>query len=199
MTTLTYNPLAMSARLMPDGKAAVVQGDHVIRPGFRAIEYASEYLTKVRAHEGPIEWLFDGDYDNLDQVAHLWDAYQARYAEITSTGGYPYNSRFQGLPGAAGPHEDTAIYLLQTTRHRRDNAERLAVFEAEGFEPIGPMDPHGVVRGDVLMVDTNGAPGLVHRGARVLADGDGHPYAVLPKGKRTNGYSTFGQKVLVKR
>lgn len=196
---LTYDPAAMSVARLDDGKYAVCQGDAVIRRGFRTEKYADECLDKIRAHDGPIEWLFDGDYDNLDQVAHLWDAYQARHDEVTADGGYPYNALFAGLPGAAGPHEDTAVYLLQRTRHRRHDEARVAEYVAEGFEPLPPMDPHGVVRGDVLMVDSNGSPGLVYRSARVLANGDGNPYAVLPKGKRTNGYSTFGHKVMVKR
>lgn len=76
---------------------------------------------------------FDRDYKNLAQVEEFLPAFLVVYAELVGNRGFVYNDDFRGRvagivmePGhvhrqpACGCSEDTAIYLLQTLKRRRD-------------------------------------------------------------------------------
>lgn len=147
-------------------------------------------------------FVFDKNYDNLDQVAHLWDAYEARYNELVEAGRYPYNDDFKGhIPGAEGPNEDTAIYLLQSTRHVRDYHARVQSLRDQGYTE--PVDTSEGTRkfasvAHVTMCYGNYGQVHVHDNARVIFSG-GAASAILPKGARTRGYRVSGAEyVLVK-
>lgn len=153
-------------------------------------------------------FVFDNDYDNLDQVAHLWDAYAARYRELEKAGTYPYNDLFKGhLEGlvADDRNEDTAIYLLQVTRRKREYEEQVRSLREQGYtEPT--VDPGSGNR--LTKYASVAIVGLQYRqyGRVQVVDGgrvhtrDGIATTVLPKGARTRGYRVpDGGYVLVKR
>lgn len=158
----------------------------------------------------PSPFVFDKDYRNLDQVAHLWDAYATRYQELAAAGRYPYNADFKGrIDGlvADDKSEDTAIYLLQTMRHIREfDAEVQALKDAGYVEP--DVKPRGITEtryASVAFIRRNyygGRSGTVTilSSARVIVR-EGVVDSVLPKGARTRGYVVGGlvrNDVLVK-
>lgn len=144
-------------------------------------------------------WTFNRNYKDLDQVAEFFDAYMAVFRELEAAGEYPYNASFEGrIPGIEGPGEETAVYLLQHTRHMRDYRAKVDAYRADGFEPL-----------DVFPETATRFAGVVHYGWRNGEDGIDEwsdarlltfqgQRVVLPKGRRTNGFSLSG-KVLVKR
>lgn len=159
----------------------------------------------------PAPFVFDKDYRNFEQVAHLWDAYDARHRELVAAGRYPYNADFKGkIDGlvADDKNEDTAIYLLQVTRHIREFDAEVQALRDEGYAAPEVNSPdttvtkyssvalirrhyHGGRSGDVKLLSS----------ARVIAR-HGEVEAVLPKGARTRGYALNGtvqSEVLVKR
>lgn len=159
----------------------------------------------------PAPFIFDKDYRNLNQVAHLWDTYESRHQELVAAGRYPYNADFKGkIAGlvADDKNEDTAIYLLQTMRHIREfDAEVQALKDAGYAEP--DVKPRGVTETkytSVAFIRRNyygGRSGTVTilSSARVIAR-EGVVDSVLPKGARTRGYVVGGfvrNDVLVKR
>lgn len=149
----------------------------------------------------PAPFVFNKDYRNIDQVAHLWEAYDARHQELVAAGRYPYNSDFKGqIDGlvADDKNEDTAIYLLQTTRHIREfEAEVQALKDAGYVEP--EVKPRGIIQtryASVAIIRRSyhgGRSGEVKvlPSARVVVR-DGVLDSVLPKGARTRGYVVGG-------
>lgn len=165
----------------------------------RTREHAWAKVAAWLEHDGPTAWLFNGEYDDLDQVHHAWPEYITAMNEV-GRNGFAYNSDLMGrIPSIAGPTEETGVYLLQKTGHEvRDYLATLALLD-DGYEWVDDMEPNAVIRGDVVLVPTGRGPGEVYEGARLIAGGDGKPHAVLPKGARTNGYSARVGRVLVKR
>lgn len=144
-------------------------------------------------------WFFNRDYKDLEQVAEFLPAYLDVFRELEAAGQYPYNHSFKGrIPGIEGPAEDTAIFLLQQTRHMREYEAQVDAYRADGYEPLDvfPETPtrfagvvhYGWRNGEDGIAQWTDARLLMFNGARV----------VMPKGKRTNGYRLDG-KVLVKR
>lgn len=142
-------------------------------------------------------FVFDGDYDNLDQVAHLWEAYAAQHHTIRRLGRYPYNDSFKGrIDGlvADSKNEDTAIYLLQVTRHIREHQARVQNLRDEGYaEPELPATGTYHLRYTSIAIigaqyhqGRDGTITIVDGGRIVTTDGT--PQYVLPKGARTRGY-----------
>lgn len=156
----------------------------------------------------PAPFVFDRDYSNLDQVAHLWDAYTVRHQELASAGRYPYNIDFKGkIDGlvADDKNEDTAIYLLQVTRHIREHEARVQALRDQGYEElqVPPEGHHQIRHGSVALVGRQyhqGRDGTVQviDAARVVTC-DGEVTAVLPKGARSRGYRVGDGYVLVKQ
>lgn len=154
-------------------------------------------------------FVFDKDYDNLAQVAHLWDAYAARRAELESAGEYPYDDSFKGhIEGlvADDRNETSAIFLLQVTRRVREYEEKVQALHAQGYiEPVVPLDgDHLTKYASVALVGrqySGGKYGTVtmFAAARVYTR-SGQVCAVLPKGARTRGHSASSPSyVLVKK
>lgn len=86
-------------------------------------------------------WTFNRNYKDLGQVAAFYPAYLAVYEELAAAGKYPYNDEFRGrVAGIEGPAEDSAIYLLQTTRHVREHQARLAAYRADGWRDLDPAE-----------------------------------------------------------
>lgn len=145
---------------------------------------------------GPFTW--NGRYERA-QVEAYFEAYMVVYRELRDAGQYPYNDCFKGrIPGIAGAHEDTAIYLLQGLRKLREEAERLEKLESElrqltslaattRFKRVVLYWPEHYVGGTGRFLELESA--------RVLPGIDGTPQAVLPKGKRTHGHRVDGARV----
>jgi hypothetical protein len=143
----------------------------------------------------PAPFTFDRDYSNFAQITPYYPAFTARMAELEAAGRYPYNAEFKGHLGVEDDKaEDTAIYLCQTLTHIHDDALKVNAFIAEGGRFITADDkPTGRV--DVAMFGwySGGSGFRVHRDVRlVYRPGAALPYALLPKGRRTNGFAIEG-------
>lgn len=133
-------------------------------------------------------------------MAEFFPTYMAVYEEITAAGHYPYDSSFKGrIPGITGPSEDTAIYLLQGTRHLRELQVQIDAALADGCEPLDSLDVETKFSRVIHYGFYMGGTGWQEwKNARLIPHDSGSIKAVLPKGKRTHGHYVSG-KVLVKR
>lgn len=150
----------------------------------------------------PTRFVFNRNYQDLDQVAHLWDAYQARYQELTAAGRYPYDADFKGaIDGldADDKNEDTAIYLLQSTRRAHEFDARVQDLHFRGFtapELSPTTKPDTVVETRYTQVALirriyqHGRDGEIQvlDAARVRTR-NGRVIEVMPKGARTRGHT----------
>lgn len=153
--------------------------------------------------------------DNWDgQVSALaeqhYDAYAAVLAEMTEAGEYPYNDSFRGRigdldqytdkrPGVYGTMQDAVIYEMQRMRDDKAMHAQVDAFVAEGAEPIGKLD--GPTRYSKVMCYgfySGGGGVQTFEDVRVVPNADGTPYAVLEKGKRTNGKMLQGTVIGVR-
>lgn len=144
-------------------------------------------------------WRFNKKYKDLAQVETFLPSFMARLQELEAAGKYRYNASFKGhIPGIEGPDEDSAIYLLQNLE--RWNAEQAneAALIADGYEYVTELASMRKYSHIVLIRTREMGLGWVdYRNAR-LVPREGKPWAILPKGKRTNGYSVSDRKVLAK-
>ncbi len=148
---------------------------------------------------------FNRNYKDLDQVAQFLPAYLEVYEEIVAAGEYPYNDSFHGrIPGIDRDKEgETAIYLLQHTRHQMDLDAKVASYLADGFEPIDAVPAITKFARVVVYSDSRWSE---YADARLVPEDYGPQSeltgcirSVLPKGKRTHGSFVSGAKVMVKR
>ncbi|WIB65428.1 hypothetical protein [Curtobacterium sp. MCBD17_040] len=105
-------------------------------------------VTLGASTAAPEPFVFNGRYQDNEQVRHLYPEYAAVRADLEEKGAYPYNDSFKGrLPSLATTNddsEDTAIYLLQTM-HSLDEVKRdvQAFRDAGGYEaadiPVGEV------------------------------------------------------------
>lgn len=148
-------------------------------------------------------FVFNRDYHDLAQVEPFIEAYEARLAELTAEGRYPYNDDFKGHlgPDVEGRAEDIAIYLLQSRRHGLEYLADLVRLREEGFvdldEEIGetPVPFAGVVEHGFY---SGPCPTGVHRWDNARLVRWHSSLAVLPKGRRSRGNLLSG-KVMVLR
>lgn len=141
-------------------------------------------------------FVFDKDYKNHEQVRPFMADFLAVFAELEAAGKYPYNDSFKGrIPGVEGPDEDTAIYMLQTLRDLDALAVKVAAFLADGGEHVETLTE--TRRGTVVCYGfyMGGTGWTEYHDARLLAR-NGKPYAILPKGKRTNGHLVQGRVMI---
>jgi hypothetical protein len=144
---------------------------------------------------------FNGDWDDLEQVAAHLDAYTRLRQEMTDAGKCPYNDNFLGqIPGIAGPDESRAIYLLSGLLAAREQQAKVERLLSEGYEHVTTGDP-GHPYAVVVFYPTRQMGGRWQQwaGARLVCDDDGEIRGVLPKGKRTRGHLRHDRAVLVKR
>lgn len=144
-------------------------------------------------------FVFNKDYRDYAQVEEFLPAFMSRLAELESAGQYRYNDSFKGhIPGIEGPSEDSAIYMLQGLERWNTERARVAALLASGYSELTELDTMTRYSHIVLVrVRDMGEPWADYHDARLVPK-DGQPYAILPKGKRTNGYSVSGRRVLVR-
>lgn len=147
------------------------------------------------------EWHFNRSWDDLEQVAEFLPDFMDVLAELTSAGRYRYNDSFMGrIPGIAGiAEEGRAIYLLQGLEHAREEAARVASLIQTGYVYVTHLD---AVRrfSHIALVPTRrmGEPWAEFHDARLVSSVvTFEPHAVIPKGKRTNGFPVGSRAVLV--
>jgi len=145
------------------------------------------------------EWRFNRQYGDLAQVEQFLPAFLVVLAEIETAGQYRYNASFKGrIPGIEGACEDTAIYLLQGLEAQRRQDERVAQLVAAGYEHLTQLSETRKYSHVVLYPRSRmGGAWAEYRDARLVTNGS-RPYAVLPKGRRTNGHLVSGRAVLVR-
>jgi hypothetical protein len=153
---------------------------------------------------------FNGDYGDFAQVEPFLPAFLEVFAEVQARPGFAYNDSFVGrIPAIAnkahrgpnsGTHEDSAIYMLQGLKRKREQEARIAELLADGYEHIDTLDQRTRFAHIVLYPTRRmGGEWAEYRDARLVPDANDQPRAVLPKGKRTNGYSVNGRRVLARR
>jgi hypothetical protein len=147
-------------------------------------------------------WQFNKNYKDHDQVEAFYADFLKVYEELVAAGQYPYNDSFKGrIPGAEGPDEDTAIYLLQNLRRLKELDGMIEQYIAEGGERIEHLDETTKFASIVNYGFYMGGTGWTEwHDARLVPDQrTGAPQWVLPKGKRTRGNLLQNSLVLVKR
>lgn len=142
-----------------------------------------------------VTFAFDGNYHNLEQVAHLrarfdelMDAERERTGERTVWNGF-FRGKLGLEEGSDG--EDTAIYLLQQARHQDDYDARVEELKAQHNAVAvftDDMQDGEERRGTVLRYRENDfiTGWVVHEGAR-LKKARGTLW-VMNKGSRTRGF-----------
>lgn len=97
-------------------------------------------------------FVFDGDYDNNEQVRSYFAQYGAIRAEFDAAGKYPYNADFMGkIEGLIGsPDEEAGVYLLQRMHDLDDLAARLASATEAGAIPATDLPVGREVRGTLI-------------------------------------------------
>lgn len=148
-------------------------------------------------------FVFNKDYDDKSQVEPFMDAYTTIRDELDAAGKYPYDAEFEGrIPAIAGPNEKTAIYLMQSVHRIRQEQRRIQELRDSGYLEVTTLAAR--TRFEHIVVYQpgyySGGTGLIseYRDARLVPDASGKPHAILPKGKRTNGYQASSGLVLVK-
>lgn len=142
-------------------------------------------------------FVFDKDYNNLEQVAQFYPEFIAIHEELVSQKTFPSNSQFRGkIAGLAGGSEDTGIYLLQQLKTTKMREYKILELQKSGYKQItsqqgGNAKYESVVKvgNDYSMAGTNEYPK-----ARVWF-ADGRMY-IVPKGNRTRGYNVFPDSVV---
>jgi len=146
------------------------------------------------------EWRFNKQYDDLEQVAEFLPHFVSVLNALTAAGEYRYNDSFTGrIPGIEGPDEGRAIYLLQGLDRVRTQAARVAELVQAGYVHVTEAT-HTHRYGHIVLYspNRNGGTWEEFRNARLIPSRTGSkPYAVLPKGKRANGWLVSGRNVLV--
>lgn len=157
------------------------------------------FMAAIEPMRASAAFRWNGDYDDFAQVEPFYPAFVRRLRELEAGGQYRFNDSFKGHVGVDGPDEDTAIYLLQGLERQRQLDVRIAQRLADGHEWIDALDTT-VKCHHVALVPTGhmGGEWATYNDARIVPD-DGKPYAVLPKGKRTNGHAILGRRVLALR
>lgn len=143
-------------------------------------------------------WMFDKNYKNTEQVEDLMPAFLARFAELDPSMTFAYNDSFRGHMGIDdSPNQDTAIYLCQTLKRRRELAGMVSERLAEGYVPVDHLD--GSVRCAAVFYygwDMSGTSHKEWTDVRLV------PYRsemmVMPKRARTRGYLVSGGHILAK-
>jgi hypothetical protein len=90
--------------------------------------------------------------------------------------------------------------MLQNLQQWNAEAAKEAAYVADGYEYVTSLNKATKYAHIVLVrVREMSDTWSEHRDARLVPDANGKPYAVLPKGKRTQGYRIGERRVLVKR
>ncbi len=154
------------AQLGMDSETGIQRCDTCLRfdGDLEAAAAVAEALTEMTGKEHTVwfepetpatdlpQFVWDGDYNNREQVRPYMEKFLAEYDRIVAAGKYPYNDSFKGLiPEIAGDREDTAIYMLQNLRDIDEDDRKLEAFLAEGAVPLDQVQVEGMksVRGDL--------------------------------------------------
>lgn len=139
----------------------------------------------------------------LSQVVELVDAYWERRAQLEREGRGTYHHLFHDLPGIAGlENADTPVYLLSQLWSLVKLHDEQTELVEQGWTRITEMQPNETRRCKqlVMFYCEYVGEGSYSRHewveARLLADAEGRPYCLLPKGKRTNGVAAGGRRAL---
>jgi hypothetical protein len=167
----------------------------------RYVEGVSEFDDDLSDEEwfecyGPAEvvppepFVWDGSYKNHEQVRPYLADFLRVYDEVERPGrGFAYNDDFKGrIPAIEGPHEDTAIYMLQNMRRRDAEDAEVAKFVESGAREVDVEDiPAGAtLRGTIALHRFySGDTGLKFvEGARLRRAPSGRQLEYVEKGKR---------------
>ncbi len=154
-------------------------------------------MTNVTTTSDTIEFRFNTDYKDTEQVRQFMPAYLRRYAELCEAGKYPYNDSFRGHLGVTGD-EDTAIYLCQRLRDLDEISVKVAAALADGYVPVGQVDTPIRCSSVIHYGFYLGGTGFKEFTDVRLVPGLTDLPAVLPKRARTRSVILLGGKVLAK-
>lgn len=215
-TTLTLEQLAdaayeredqdwFNAQSTEDLKALWVVACDLLNGGAAWDDEVYDALA-ARGHfdEPVVPFVWDGDYKNQEQVRPYMADFLRVFALFDPDLRLAYNDQFKGrIPAIVGPHEDTAIYMLQNLKRLDELNRQVEKFLADGGREVTPEDVGDkVLRGTVVFYGfyMGGTGWTEYRGARLLrqrrAGGELGSLCVLPKGKRTKGHYAHGRVLL---
>lgn len=149
-------------------------------------------------------FVFNRDYSDLTQVEPFLPEFVVIFDSLTTgPNDIAYNDDFVGrIPGIAGPDEATAIYLLQSLRRQRVVEAQTEAFLAAGGELLDPATLTVTTRFTEVAYygfKKNCTGWATWTDARIVPADGARPLALLPKGKRSNGFRLDAGKVLVRR
>ncbi len=153
-------------------------------------EQIAEARPILEAIAGRAPFVFDRDYNNVEQVRPYFAAYSVIRARLDGAGQVNYNDAFVGLiPAIAGPSETTGIYLLQTMHTLDAMRADVAAFIESGGVPADDVDLTVERRGDVAAYGwyVGGTGWQLHENVRVSRDIRGR-VIVKRKGERRGSY-----------
>lgn len=213
--TMTHPEPATYGEAMAAG-AAYDADPAVVRVGSHHARHQAERHAKRLAHLGAwcglsadgfgvwvsrdtwetASFVFNGDYDDLEQARPFFAAFLEVHAALTEEGKYPYNDSFRGRIGVTGD-EDAAIYLCQHLLRADQSAGKVARYLADGWEPLDSVTEITRFAGVVYYGFYSGGGGWSEwPDARLVPEDNprqaavtGGIRALLPKGKRTHGVS----------
>ena len=113
----------------------------------------------------------------------VWRDYMACYDALTDAGKYPYNSEFEGIPGA----DSHLIYLCQCRRRDEEALEEREWYADNGYRNVERGEPGKRVKFTEIVLFRSGER-KHYDDARIGYDDQGVASFILPKGKRTRGY-----------
>lgn len=141
--------------------------------------------------------------NGLSQVVDLVDAYWERHTQLEQEGRTTYHSLFHDLPGIAGTENpDTPVYLLSQLWSLVKLHDEQAELVERGWIRITKMKPGETRRHKQIViffchyVGEGSYSRHEWEDARLLADSEGRPYCLLPKGKRIKGVAAGSQRAV---
>jgi hypothetical protein len=142
-------------------------------------------------------FVFNGEYDDLDQVAAYYPAYLVKRQELDAQDAYPYNARFEGIwPEIDGKQERTLIYLCQHLHSKIEDSGKVARALQDGYTVVelDGDDLLDVKVSDAVLAFEYGHSGYQSFGpGRFIRTPGNWPY-FIPRGKRTRGRTLIGNK-----
>ena len=143
-------------------------------------------------------WKFNEDYKDYAQVEQFYNLFLKLYNEITSKGGYAYNSCFEGKLGIADKKEEkTAIYLLQRSKRDKNRKQIIDNLLKDGFQIIERGE--GIKKfNKIVQVGTGNSEDSIKEfdKGKIVFEG-GYVKAILPKRCRTRGYLMYGERLIL--
>lgn len=137
---------------------------------------------------------FDGDYDNLEQVAEFYQEFKKIKDSID---GHAYNSLFEGkIAGLAGENESKGIYLLQQLDTANKRSGKINGLLKDGYKQVVPEDGGSTKYESVVKVGNDYSQAGVDEYPKARIVFAEKRMFIVPKGNRTRGYNVWPESLV---